>query len=257
MGRITEAYQSFARVYDLFMDNVPYGEWSRHVGGLLRESGCRDGILLDLACGTGVMTELLAEQGYDMIGVDMSEDMLNLALEKKLRSGRNILYLAQDMRELDLYGTVAGAVCLCDSLNYLLEPEDLRTVFERVNTYLDPGAPFIFDFNTEYKYRAVLGNRTIAENREDGSFIWENFYQEEERINEYDLTLFIKEEDGRFSRYEETHYQRAYTLEEIREALLTAGMEFVTVYDAFSKDAPRPDSERLCVVARERGKSHE
>lgn len=247
-------YRSFARVYDLFMAEVPYQEWSEYVGGLLKEFGCADGILLDLACGTGTMTELLAAEGYDMIGVDASEEMLNLAAEKRAISGRDILYLAQDMRELELYGTVAGAVCLCDSVNYLLDAADLREVFRLVNNYLDPGAPFVFDFNTEYKYREVLGETTIAENREDGSFIWENFYEEEERINECDLTLFIKEEDGRFSRYEETHYQRGYTLEEIKEALLLAGMEFIAAYDAFSRNLPGRESERICVVAREKGK---
>lgn len=251
----TETYRSFAQVYDLFMGDVPYADWSRYVGGLLREFGCPEGILLDLACGTGTMTELFAGQGYDMIGVDASEEMLNLAAEKKAASGRDILYLAQDMRELELYGTVAGAVCLFDSVNYVLDPAELAEVFRLVNNYLDPGAPFIFDFNTEYKYRE-LGEAVIAENREDASFIWENFYDEEERLNEYDLTLFIKEEDGRFSRFEETHYQRGYTLAEIREAVLAAGMEFAAAYDAFSRETPRPDSERVCVVARERGKYH-
>lgn len=247
-----EAYSSFAQVYDLFMDNVPYEEWSEYLTELLAEHGCTEGILLDLGCGTGTLTEMLAEKGFDMIGVDNSEEMLNLAMEKRAESGLDILYLAQDMREFELYGTVAGAVCICDSMNYLLELEDVTETIRLVNNYLDPGAPFIFDFNTDYKYREVMGETTIAENREEGSFIWDNYYDEEERINEYDLTLFIKDLDGRYSKYEETHYQRGYTLAEMKQAVTDAGMEFVAAYDAFTKNPAREDSERIYVIAREK-----
>ena len=200
-----DAYTGFAEVYDLFMDNIPYEEWCGYVTGLLRERGIEDGLVLDLGCGTGTLTELLAQKGYDMIGVDNAEDMLEIALEKKLKSGSDILYLLQDMREFELYGTVAAVVCICDSINYILEYEDLVQVFRLVNNYLDPGGVFIFDLNTEYKYREILGDATIAENRDESSFIWENDYDEETRINEYDLTLFIREENGGglFRRYEE------------------------------------------------------
>ena len=249
-----EAYRSFAQVYDLFMDDVPYGEWCEYVTELLAEQGCREGILLDLACGTGTLTELLARKGFDMIGVDASAEMLNLALEKRSRSGLDILYLEQDMREFELYGTVAGGVCVCDSMNYLLEPQEVVETLRLVNNYLDPGAPFVFDFNTDYKYRVVMGETTIAENREEGSFIWDNFYDEETRINEYDLTLFVKEADGRFSRFEETHYQRGYTLAEMKALVEEAGLAFVTAYDAFRKEPPREDSERIYIVVREKGK---
>ena len=173
-----EAYSSFAQVYDLFMDNVPYEEWCGYLTGLLAEQGCTGGILLDLGCGTGTLTEMLARKGFDMIGIDVSEEMLNLAMEKRAKSGLDILYLAQDMREFELYGTVAGAVCICDSLNYILELDEITEVLRLVNLYLDPGAPFIFDFNTDYKYREVMGEMTIAENRVEGSFIWDNFYDE-------------------------------------------------------------------------------
>ena len=281
-----EAYTTFAQVYDEFMDNVPYEEWSQVLLTLLKKHGCAEGILLDLACGTGKMTEILAKQGYDMIGVDASEDMLNIAMEKQAAhqpanpattsaaeeaarqaatpetsaeqtgssTASSILYLLQDMREFELYGTVAGVVCLCDSLNYLTEKEDLVQVFKLVNNYLDPGAPFIFDFNPVYKYKNLLGEQTFAENREDASFIWDNYYDPEEKINEYDLTLFIREEDGRFSRFEETHYQRAYTLKEAKDALKEAGMTFVEAFDGYTNAPPTRTSERILVVAREKGK---
>ena len=251
------AYSGFAEVYDTFMDNIPYEEWCGYLTGLLRDFGVPSGILLELGCGTGSMTELLAEQGYDMIGIDNSEEMLELAAEKRAASGHDILYLCQDMREFELYGTAAAAVSVCDSMNYILEKEELKQVFSLVNNYLDPGGIFLFDLNTEYKYKELLGDSTIAEDREECSFIWENQYDEEEKINIYDLAVFVRREDGLFEKYQETHYQRAYSLDEVKEALREAGMEFVAAYDAFTKEPPREDSERIYVAAREKGKRKE
>ena len=188
------AYTSFAYVYDTFMDNVPYGEWARHIREKLCEHGVTDGIVLDLGCGTGTMTERLAGYGYDMIGVDNSEEMLELAMEKKTESGYDILYLLQDMRGFELYGTVRAVVSVCDSVNYITEPDELEEVFRLVNNYLDPKGIFLFDFNTVHKYRDVIGDSTIAEDRGVCSFIWDNRYYEKEQINEYDLTLFIAED---------------------------------------------------------------
>lgn len=249
-----DAYTSFARVYDTFMDNIPYEEWAVYLTGLLNEYGVNDGLVLDLGCGTGNMTELLAKEGYDMIGVDNAEEMLEIAMEKREKSGHDILYLLQDMRELELYGTVRAVVSVCDSVNYIDEEEDLTEVFRLVNNYLDPGGVFIFDFNTLYKYREILGDRTIAENREDCSFIWDNYYYEEERINEYELSIFIREKENLFRRYEETHFQRGYTLDEMIRMIKDSGLEFVTAYDAFTREAPKEDSERIYVIAREKGK---
>ena len=249
-----EAYTAFAEVYDAFMDNIPYGEWADYVQSLLTEYGVWDGLVLELGCGTGNLTELLASMGYDMIGVDCSGDMLGTAMEKREASGLDILYLHQDMREFELYGTVRAVVSVCDSMNYITEYEELKQVFRLVNNYLDPGGLFVFDLNTEYKYREILGSQTIAESREDCGFIWENEYDNEAKLNEYDLTLFIREEGQLYRRYEETHIQRAYSLEEVREALLESGMEFVAVYNAFTRDCPEADSQRMYVIAREHGK---
>lgn len=248
-----DAYTSFARVYDMFMDDIPYGEWCAYLTGLLREHGVNDGLVLDLGCGTGTLTELLDDEGYDMIGVDCAEDMLEIAMEKKLESGKDILYLLQDMREFELYGTMRAVVSICDSMNYLMSEEELLEVFRLVNNYLDPGGIFIFDMNTPYKYRE-LGEDTIAENREECSFIWENTWYEEEQANEYDLTIFQREENGLFRKYTETHLQKAYEIETIRRLLEAAGMEFIAVYDAFTEEAPREDSERVYFLAREKGK---
>ena len=247
-------YENFARVYDTFMDNVPYEEWSRYLIGLLRREKIEDGLVLELGCGTGSMTQLLSAAGYDMIGVDNSEDMLEIAMEKKTGSGLNILYLLQDMREFELYGTVRAVVSVCDSINYITEEEDLLQVFRLVNNYLDPGGIFIFDMNTVYKYQELLGDITIAENREDCSFIWENTYYEEEQINEYDLTLFLQQEDGLYRKYEETHYQRAFELDTIKKLLKRDGMKLEAVYGAFTLEEPGEECERVYFVAREQGK---
>lgn len=250
-----EAYTSFASVYDTFMDNIPYEQWAEYLIGLLKEYHVENGLLLDLGCGTGNMTEILASAGYDMIGIDNAEEMLDIAMRKREESGHDILYLLQDMREFELYGTVKAVVSICDSVNYILEEEDLLEVFRLVNNYLDPRGVFIFDFNTRYKYEEVLGNQTIAEDREECSFIWDNYYYEDEQVNEYELSLFIREKDSDlYRKYQETHYQKAYDLETIQQLILQSGLEYVTAYDAFTKNAPTWESERIYVIARERGK---
>ena len=244
-----EAYTGFAEVYDLFMDNVPYEQWAEYITGLLREYGIEDGLVLDLGCGTGTMTELLAEAGYDMIGIDQSEEMLEEALEKKEASGHDILYLCQDMREFELYGTVRAIVCVCDSMNYILEEEEILDILSAAAyNYLDYDGLFIFDLNTEYKYREILGEQTIAENREEGSFIWENYYDEAQRINEYQLTLFVKEKEDLYRKFEETHYQRAYSLDTVRNLVERSGLRLLHMYDAFTRESAREDSERIYVI---------
>lgn len=248
-----EAYQDFALVYDTFMDNVPYEEWCEFLCNTLKKYKIENDLVLDLGCGTGTLTELLAKKGYDMIGVDNSAEMLNIAMKKKDESGQSILYLCQDMREFELYGTVKAVICVCDSINYLLEEEDLIDTFSLVNNYLDPEGIFVFDFNTEYKYKEVIGDTTIAENRDDCSFIWENYYHEEEQINEYELTIFVKEEEL-YRKFTETHYQRGYEKETVLACLKEAGLDILEVMDGDSHGPVHEESERICVIAREKGK---
>ena len=224
-----EAYTGFAEVYDLFMDNIPYEEWGTYVKGLLKEYGVDEGLVLELGCGTGTMTEILASAGYDMIGIDQSEEMLEEALEKKQESGHEILYLCQDMREFELYGTVRAIICICDSMNYILEEEEVLGILtSAAHNYLDYGGLFIFDLNTEYKYREILGEQTIAENREEGSF--------------------MKEPSGLYRKEEENHFQRAYSLETIRELVKKSGLKLLHIYDAFTHEPAREDSERVYVI---------
>lgn len=256
-----QPYTGFASVYDIFMDNVPYDEWTDYVVHLLNKNKIKDGLILELGCGTGSMTTRLANRGYDLIGIDASEDMLTIARENSEGRNNKILYLCQDMRDFELYGTVAAVISVCDSINYILTEEDLLKVFRLVNNYLDPGGIFLFDLDTQYSYEEILGDSTIAENREEGSFIWENTYYNEEMINEINLTLFLPEEgretsnDGQASvyrKYEETHYRRAYPLDTVKRLIEEAGMEFIAVYDALTEKNPSKDSERVYILAREK-----
>lgn len=292
------SYSAFAYVYDELMDNVPYDAWAEYLIELLEENGVMDGLVCELGCGTGQMTRRLAAVGYDMIGIDLSEEMLDVAREQEYgayeeydggeeeedtfapedgyadeQNGEDpvgtfaepsILYLQQDMRSFELYGTVSAVVSICDSMNYMTTDEDLLQVFRLVNNYLDKDGVFIFDMNTEYKYKELIGDTTIAENREDVSFIWENLYDEEKRLNEYCLTLFAKvetEEDEEeaeaeertplYEKFEEVHLQRAYPLSEVKRLLTEAGMTFVAAYDVLTHDAPGPECERMYIVAKE------
>lgn len=246
-----EAYTGFAGVYDLFMEDVPYEAWRDFLAETLQREGIADGLVCELGCGTGKMTRLLAESGYDMIGIDASEEMLSIA---KAQESGGILYLAQDMREFELYGTVRAVVSICDSMNYLLEEADLLQVFRLVNNYLDPGGIFLFDLNTDYKFRELMGTQTFSEHRSEGSLIWDNYYDEEEKINEYALTIFLRQEQDLYRRYEEVHYERSYELEDVVRLLGQAGMKFVCACDGEDHGPVREDSARIYVLAREHGK---
>lgn len=261
---MAETYSDFAEVYDEFMDNTPYEEWCETLTHMIEKYGIsrplrdeRDllaserNLVLDLGCGTGTLTELLYQKGYDMIGVDNAPAMLNIAMEKREKSGARILYLLQDMRELELYSTVGTVISVCDSVNYILDERELCEVFRLVNNYLYPGGLFVFDFNTDYKYREVIGETTIAENREECGFIWENYYDEESCINEYDVTVFVREQDELFRRFTETHMQRGYTVEQMLALVEQAGMQVIKVLDAESLQKVTDESERVYVLARE------
>ena len=249
------SYESFAKVYDELMDNVPYDTWTEHLIRDLKEYDITDGLICELGCGTGNVTTRLSKAGYDMIGVDDAEEMLSVARGKQ--DSEQILYLQQDMRSFELYGTVRAVVSICDCMNYLLEEEDLLKTFQLVNNYLDPDGIFIFDFNTIYKYKEVMGDTVIAENREDCSFIWENYYDVEEEINEYDLTIFVQTQEDLFQRFTETHLQRGYTLEQMQEILQKAGLVFLKAIDVDTQGEVTEQTERICIIAREHGKRKE
>ncbi|MGI6107335.1 MAG: class I SAM-dependent DNA methyltransferase [Lachnospiraceae bacterium] len=252
-----DAYTAFAKVYDSMMDQIPYRDWCRFVSGLLRSRGVEGGLMLELGCGTGTLTELFAAEGFDMIGVDSSEAMLAEAVRKKEKSGSGILYLEQDMRSFELYGTVASAVSLCDSMNYLTSREDLLKVFRLVNNYLDPGGIFIFDLKTDHYFRTtadqIYADADAGYREGTFSYIWEEEYDEEARENNTYLTLFLPERGGLFRRYDEVHTQKVWELSEIRETAEKAGMVFLDAVDGRRKEVT-PQTDRIYVILQEKGK---
>lgn len=251
------SYKTFASVYDLFMDNVPYDDWCDLYTAILKENGITDGIMLDLGCGTGAMTRRFAQKGFDMIGVDASVEMLDEARafaadgNQNQNQTKDILYLQQDMRSFELYGTVAAVVSVCDSLNYILTEEDLLQVFKLVNNYLDPGGLFVFDLTTPFQYEAVLGENSFCESRDEAAFLWENFFDEESRINEYDLTLFVRDEGEHYRRFVETHYQRAWSPDEVKALLEKSGLELIGIFGENGRKTLEDNDERMYFVARE------
>ena len=273
-----EAYTGFAEVYDEFMDNVPYDEWADRFDRLIRKYSKRmekvactantlqkenpaseKPLLVDLGCGTGVLTEKISSKGYAVWGIDLSPDMLTVAEQRKEKSGKDILYICQDMRSLALPQPVPFILSACDCVNYLLSDEDLADMFRSVYSALEPGGLFLFDFNTVHKYRDILGDATIAENRERAAFIWENWYDPDTQINEYDLTLFMASDnesedysygEGAFIRRTETHYQKGYTLDDMTRIADHFGFSMLEAIDADDDGSVRKESERILVVMR-------
>ncbi len=251
--RGNEGYSAIAGVYDKLNKEVDYSEWADFLeecfGRFCKES---PEIILDLACGTGRMTRELAARGYDMIGVDGSSDMLSQAYSA---GGEGILYLLQDMRELELYGTVGATVCCLDSLNYLIEDKDLRKVFSLVHNYSDPDALFIFDMNSTYKFENIYSDNSyiLEDEGDDGAAIycgWQNFYDRETGLCDFYLSVFTENEDGAYIRADEHQRERCYTLEEVKKALTDSGFELVGVYSGFGFEEVKENTERWYFVTR-------
>lgn len=243
-----------ARVYDKLNAEIDYKSWADFFEKCFeRYLEAKPEIVLDLACGTGRMTRELALRGYDMIGADVSEDMLSEA--RCNYSSEGILYLCQDMRELELYGTVGAAVCCLDSINYLLDISDVKKVFSLVHNYLDPDGLFIFDVNSPWKFENVYaGNAYILEDEdENGGAIfcgWQNEYDRESGICDFYLTLFEECDDGTYIRSDEQQRERCYTVRMLTEALEEAGMELLGVFSDFEFNGIRDEDERYYFVAR-------
>ena len=246
-----EAYKDFATVYSEIMQDTPYDTWEKFLIRTMKKHGIKDGLVLDLGCGTGEMTRRLKNRGYDMIGVDVSAEMLGIAAGK---DSEGILYLNQDMREFELYGTVRAIVSVCDSMNYLTDPEDFVQTLKLANNYLDPKGIFIFDLKTVHFYRDVAGESVFGENLDDCSYLWENYYDKESGINEYALTLFLKEGNA-YKKSEEVHYQRAYGISEIRKMVKKSGLKLLEIIDADDYGEVKRNSERIYVIAQEVGKT--
>ncbi len=241
-----EIYNGFAKVYDLFMQDIPYDDWAGYIKQIWESFGHNPTLVLDLACGTGNITTRFAKMGYNMIGIDASPEMLMMAKNKPTQSTHDILYLCQDMCEFELYGTVDAIVCICDSINYILETDRLNDLFLCVKNYLNPDGIFIFDINTEQRFKNMSSDGVFSDIRENAAYILECFYDEDEKINEYSATFFVKDETSkRYDRYDETHYEKAYSLEEIKNAIETCGLKIAGIYDEMTLSPPKTDSQRV------------
>ena len=246
---MASSYEGFAHLYDKLQSDVPYDDYVDYYIKALEKFGGEKGLCLDLGCGTGNITLRLSQKGFDMIGVDSSLDMLDVAREKAESSGKNILFLNQDMRSFELYGTVGAVFSSLDCMNYVTDSDDLKKVFELVNNYLDPGGIFVFDMNSEYKLRHILGDNTYVSADEDIFYSWENSFDEEERICTFYLTFFEKRGDY-YERFDEVHEERAYSVDEIKKLLEDAGLEFLGAFDDLSFEKWKSDSERIFFIAR-------
>ena len=242
-----ESYKSFASVYDELTHDVEYEKRFKYIEKIFKKYNTSPKIVLDLACGTGGMTTIMAKNGYDMIGVDISTDMLEAANAKS--DGLNILYLNQPMQELDLYGTVDAAICLLDSINYLEDEDEMLQTFRLVENFLNPKGLFIFDINTKYKLEHVLAGNVFCGEDDNVYYTWQNFYDKEEKVCEFKLDFFITE-DGVINRHTEYHYETAFGISEIKRNLKKAGFELLEVCDDLTFDAPHRKSEKVFFIAR-------
>lgn len=258
-----DGYNAIARVYDRLNAELDYGAWADFFEACFdRYLPVRPELVLDLACGTGSMTLELARRGYDMIGADGSEDMLSEAMMRAAfeeQIEKPPLFILQDMRRFELYGTVGAVTCCLDSLNYLIGDGDLDACFACVHNYLDPNGLFLFDMNTPYRFRTVYGdNAYILEDElvsEDGNKSeiycgWQNAYDPETQLCRFYLSLFEQNADGTFVRSDEVQTERCYSLEEIKEALARANMEFLGVWAGYDFAPAEENTERWYFAAR-------
>ncbi|WP_195940162.1 class I SAM-dependent methyltransferase [Romboutsia sp. 1001713B170131_170501_G6] len=246
-----DQYKDFAFIYDELMNEVDYNGWVEYIEEIIEKEGTKVQNILELACGTGNLTIPLTKKNYDIAGIDISEEMLGVAREKAEKEGVELVLLQQDIAELDFDITNLDCVlCACDGFNYITYDEDLENVFKKTYELLKENGLFIFDISSFYKLSSVLGNNMYGENREDVAYMWQNYFDDEENLVEMELAFFVKDEDGRFERFEEVHQQRAYTEEEILDMLQSVGFKDIKVYSDFTFETPKKDSERIFFVAK-------
>lgn len=247
-------YRSFAKFYDVLTRNINYTARARYFDELIRRFHPDAGLLLDLACGTGSLAVEFAALGYDVIGADGSAEMLTAAMEKKVSRGLDITLLHQNMQELDLYGTVDVTVCALDSINHITDPEELRGVFARVALFTNPGGLFVFDANTVYKHREILGNQVYLYDEPEVCCVWQNQLDPESEITQITLDFFLPRDDGSdlYERETEIIFERGYSDGELTELLRAAGFSLEAVFSEDRFSSPEPTEQRKIFVARKK-----
>jgi len=243
------SYSKFAEFYDALTSNIDYKNHAEYYDEIITHYGGEKGILLDLACGTGSLSEEMARLGYDVIGVDLSQEMLSMALDKKYDSGLNIQYLCQNMCKLDMYGTLDVTICGLDSLNHLPNLNSVKSAIEKVSLFTNPNGLFIFDLNTQFKHKNVLANNTFIYDTEKVFCVWENNFIETENEIEIFLTFFEKQGEC-YKKYSESFSEKAYSIEKINEILTNSGFDILEHFDYMTKNSPTEKSEKITFVAR-------
>lgn len=246
-----DQYRDFAFIYDELMDDVDYNKWVEYIEDIIKDEKAEVQNILELACGTGNMTIPLTKKGYDIAGIDISAEMLEVAMEKAEKEGVKLVLLQQDIAELEFdMEDLDCVLCACDGFNYLTYDDDLEYVFSKVYEILKEKGIFIFDISSYYKISNILGNNTFTEKRDDTVYMWQNYFDPEEDLVDMELTFFVKNEEGTFDRFDELHQQRAYVTDDIIEKLNDAGFKNVKAYGDFKFEKPKKDTERAFFVAR-------
>lgn len=246
-------YGDFAYYYDVLTENVDYESRCDYIFNLLADNGVGKGILLDLACGTGSLSMLLGEKGYEVIGVDASEEMLSVAQEKRYESEADVIFLCQKMEELDLFGTINAAVCTLDSINHVTDEEKVREIIRRVSLFMEDKGIFLFDVNTPYKHRTVLGNNTFVYDMDEVYCVWQN-ETDENMLTSVSLDIFERdEEEDTYYKYSEQFQERGYELSFLEELLKENKFELIGIYEEMTTDPVKDNTERAVFVARKIG----
>lgn len=246
-------YHEFANIYDRLMNDIAYDQWADYIEEIFNQCSIKPTLVLDLGCGTGNMTLELAKRGYDMIGVEQSEDMLGCAVEKSDEMGQNVLWLNQSMCGFELYGTVGAIISTLDCVNYITRTKDLRNMLSLVHNYLDENGLFIFDINTKYKFEEILGNNTFHEIREDVAYIWQSGYNGRKKICSFDLTFFVRNDNGSYDRFDEYHEERMYTKDELTNHIEQSGLKLLATYHDLSFRKDNNKSDRIFFVCQKKG----
>jgi len=237
-------YTGFAEVYDELMNDVNYERWADFYTQLLWAFGIRSGKVCECACGTGSLTLPLQKRGYQMTGVDLSQDMLWIAAQKARQAGVAIPFVRQDMRQLRLHRPMDAVLATCDGLNYLLEDKDVLAFFQSARAALRPGGGLFFDVSTPYKLKNALGNQMICEDREDVTYLWQNRFSEKTGLLDMHLCIFVKQKDGSYKRIDEEQKQRAHSMQGLVNLLHQAGFDRVMVFGNGKLEAPRETEHR-------------
>lgn len=252
---MTDNYFALSKVYDALNADLDYTAWARYIDGKIKSCSDIDvSLVLDLCCGTGTMTLELDKLGYDMTGIDLSPDMLDIARQKAADAGRseNILFLCQDMCAFELYGTVQAVVSCLDSLNHLDSKSDLKKVFDLVHNYLEPGGLFMFDLNSPYKFKNIYGTNAYVLEDEGVYCGWQNIYDKDSRICDFYTSVFTENADGTYSRVDDYEREYCFTQKEVEKLLAKCGFELVAVDGDVDGSPVEKDTERLYFTAKRR-----